>query len=465
MNTLLSTTSPTAGFRALLRWSSLVVVGSLLAACSGGDPPTVCTGEDAIEIPSPVILTTGNERLVDYCFVDPEGAQLVVTTSTSDDKVGIGLVYGKAILVKAQGPGTATITITAEDPGGNTASVDFELQVPNQAPFVAGEWPKIKLLTEQVMELYVDDFFRDADRDPLFFAASSEDGAVASVVLEDSLRLIITALSVGETNAVLTATDPHGGVAELQGYIRVVEPVLFWRDDFDENTYDFAWNFATWYSYSEKEGHVAVYNRYSYYFISGFRNPNDNAAEWMVSMSMAAGDASSNQTLGFWSTVADPVGPLRWFIGTIGHATQYQYIYEAEMPANWQIWGCCPRGYGWITGGMSDAVNAVGEFSEFHWGVQRGKMSMTVGETLVHSEDAEGVYPHINQQSRLFGYAGGGESGVNQMSYFDWAELWAIDAYDDAGDMSGDWQFEDDGASPLTPLPPEAMQQMTLTAQ
>lgn len=464
MNTLLSTTSPAAGFRALLRWSSLAVVGSLLAACSGGDPPTVCTGADAVELKSPVTLFTGEEDLVDYCFMDPEGAKLAVTTATTDENVGIALVYGKAVLVKAQGPGTATITITAEDPGGNTASVDFELQVPNQPPFVSGEWPKIKLLTEQTMELFVDDFFRDADRDALFFTAGPENDPVASVVLEDSLRIVITALSVGEIYAVLTARDPHGGTAELEGYIRVVEPVLFWRDDFDTNTFDFVYNFATWYSYLEKPGYLSAYNRYANYFISGFRTANDNAAEWMASMSVAANSSSSNQTLGFWSTVADPVGPLRWFIGTIGLATQYQYIYGAEMPANWQVWGCCPRGYAWIEGGMSDAVNGVGEFSEMHFGVQRGKMSMTVGETVVHSEDAKGKYPLINQQSRLFGYAGGGENGSNQMSYWDWAELWAIDAYDDAADQSGDWQFQD-GASPLSPLPPAEIQRMNIVAQ
>ena len=472
MNALLSTTSPRAGLGALLRWSSLAVVGSLLTACSGGDPPVACTGEDAIEVPGSIELMTGQEQLVDYCFVDPEGAKLTVTTQTTDDKVGIALVYGRAVLAVAQGPGSATITITAEDPGGNTASVDFEMRVPNQVPIVSGDWPKIKLLTEQTMELFVDDFFRDADRDALFYAASSEDAAVASVVLEDSLRIVINALSVGETHAVLTARDPHGGVAELRGYIRVVEPVLFWRDDFDENTFDWAYNYFTVWSYTEREGYLSVHNRqgWSHFFISGFRNVFDNGTEWMVSMSVGSNDGATNQMLGFWGTMLDITKNIRWFIGTVGEVTSAPNIRKAPdyevptLPVNWHVWACCPWGYAWLRGGESDAINGVGEFNEMDWGVQRGQMSMTVNGTLVHSESPEDRYPTILQQSRLFGYASGGESGDGQMSYFDWAELWAIDAFDDAGDLSGDWHFED-GASPLTTLSPEEIQQMNLTAQ
>ena len=473
MNTLLSTTSPTAGLGALLRWSSVAVVGSLLAACSGGDPPEVCTGEDAIEIPSSIELKTGQERLVDYCFTDPEGAKLTITTQTTDEEVAIALVYGWAVLAVAQGPGQATITITAEDPGGNTKSVEFDVIVPNQLPFAAGDWPKIKLLTDQTMELFVDDFFRDADGDPLFYTAASEDPAIATVVREDSVRIVINALTAGETHAVLTAEDPHGGTAELRGYIRVVEPVLFWRDDFDENTYDFSYNYFTVWSYIdhnvlgddyENPGYLAVHNRngWGYFFISGFRNALDNGEHWMVRMRLGSGSTATNQALGFWGTMLDITANIRWFIGTVGDVTQFAYIRNAVVPSNWQVWGCC--GYHWLVGGESDAVNVVGEFNEMEWGVQRGQMSMTVNGTLVHSEDPEGKYPRILQQSRLFGYAGGGESGPNQMSYFDWAELWAIDAFDDAGDLSGGWYFEDD-ASPLTTLSPAEIQQMNLIAQ
>ena len=449
MNTLLSTRSPAAGPRALLRWSPLALVGSLLAACGGGDPPKVCEGTDAVDIEDPIVLLTGQERLVDYCFMDPEGAKLTVTTATSDENVGIALVYGQAVNLVAQGPGTATITIQAEDPGGNTASIDFGLEVPNQLPIVAAEWPKVKLLTEQTMEFYVDDFFRDPDRDPLFFTASIDNPAVASAVLADSLRLVITALTVGEANVTLTAEDPHGGKAMLEGFMEVVEPVLFWRDDFDSNTFDWSFNFATYYSYWYKPGYLSGYNYYSYYFFSGERNTDDNATEWMVSMSVATDAGSTNQTNGLWS-----YGPTshrkRWIWGTVGKATSYQYISGAVMPADWQIVWCC--GYTWGAGGQSDAVNSIGEFNEMHWGVQRGNMSMTIGDTEVFSEGVvDGDWPTVLVTSRLFGYAGGGEN--RQWQYFDWAELWAIDAFDDAADVSGDWQFED-GASPLSPMPP-----------
>lgn len=460
MNTLLSTTS--------LRWSPLLVVGSLLVACTGGDAPTICG--DPIE---DQVLHYGEEHLEDFCFSDPEGAKLVFTASSSDTEVGTIVVVGEAVYIMARGVGNATMTVQAEDPGGNTASMDFNLEVPNRPPFgTLGELPRTRILTEQVREYYVDDFFRDPDKDPLFYTASIENTAVASGGMEDSLRLVITGLTVGETTVTLTATDPHGGVAEVTGEILVVEPVLIWRDDFDTNNFDWFFNFASYYSYYYRPGYLSGYNRYSYWFFSGERNTDDNVEEWMVKMMVGADEGSTNQLVGFWSyppATSYACNTINFIAGTVGYTDEIHYL-GATPNSNWQIWyyNCYP--YKVSTHGESDAVAPVGEFTEMHWGVQRGQMQFWTGGTQVYSQDASegpvgnddvGEWPVVHSTSRLIGLGAQGET--YQYLYYDWAELWGIDAYDDAADLSGGRQLRDGPAS-LSPMPPTAVmsQQMII---
>ena len=457
MNTLMSTTSPTAGLRALLRWSPLVVVGSLLAACTGGDPPTVCAEVDD------QVLYTGQEKLLDICFEDPEGAKLHISATSSDPEVGSIVVYGQAVNLVAVGVGKSTMTVQAEDPGGNTASIDFNLEVPNQLPFATlDEVPRTKILTEQVREYYVDDFFRDPDKDPLFFTAEIENPAVASGGMVDSLRLVINGLTVGETTVTLKATDPHGGVAELVGQILVVEPVLFWRDDFDSNAGDWSFYWFTPWSYWLKPGHLSISNRWSYYFAQAERTTDDNATEWMAMMSIAADEGSTNQLTGMWSyppTSAYTCNTINFVVATIGYTDEIHYIGSAPG-SNWQLWyyNCYP--YKLAAYGETDGVASIGEFTEFHWGVQRGNLQISAGATTAYSVDAsegpdnddvEGGWPVIHSTTRLVGLGAQGETW--QYNHYDWMELWAIDAYDDAADLSGNKQLRNDPAS-LSPMPP-----------
>ena len=128
-------------------------------------------------------------------------------------------------------------------------------------------------------------------------------------------------------------------------------------------------------------------------------------------------------------------------MATVGYAESIRYTADAVTPSNWQINSCCARGRGYAmeAGGLSDAVNAVGEFTEMHWGVRTGTMMFFVGETLVWNQDATvGDWPTIHLASALYEYAGGGET--DQWFYFDWAELSGIPVEEGKAEASGDWQ-------------------------
>ena len=132
MNTLSSTRFPMARFPAMPRWSPLPPVAALLAACGDDPPPVVCPW--APSIPQ-VELRVNETKTLRPCFDDPEGERLIITAKASDPEVvstpvwNLGAGMDWQVQVKGLSPGTSTVTITAEDPGGQTASIDVALEV------------------------------------------------------------------------------------------------------------------------------------------------------------------------------------------------------------------------------------------------------------------------------------------------------------------------------------------------
>ena len=305
----------------------------------------------------------------------------------------------------------------------------------NEPPWsVVDTLPTTKVMTEMSWQEYdVDVYFRDPDLDSLSFTASIDDSTVATATLKqvgDSLRLVVAGLTGGKTMVTLTATDPHGGEAQVAGQVLVVEPVLFWRDDFDSDNGE--WSFGGTYSFDRREGFLAAMNG----AFGGQRRELDYAVDWMVSVAVAAEEGSNNQTIGYWFYTHGTARLYVW--ATVGGAELYRYISGAVTPSNWQIVWCC--GYTWWAGGMSDAVGAIGEVTEMHWAVRFGRVELIVGETLLWSQVAtEEDWPSNEVYLSLFGYAGGGET--EQWMYFDWAELWGIPADGGDAELSGDWRL------------------------
>ena len=96
-------------------------------------------------------------------------------------------------------------------------------------------------------------------RIPYPSVASIGDADIATAVLDDrndSLMLVSDGLTGGETTVTLTATDPDGAEAQVSGRIMVVEPVLFWRDDFDYDNGGWSFGYGAYRSYVHRRGRL-----------------------------------------------------------------------------------------------------------------------------------------------------------------------------------------------------------------
>ncbi len=177
---------------------------------------------------------------VEPFFDDPDGDDLEYSaTSSRDDIASVDVLEGSTIQVTGHQDGKATITVTAEDPGGLTATQRFEVTVedlPNRAPIVSG--PIIDLVDAAPGEEYaaaLTNVFTDPDGDPLDYTASSTNAAVAEPEIRND-SIFVATLAVGSATITLTATDPHGLSATDEFDVTVaVQPeqfdiVLGWTD-------------------------------------------------------------------------------------------------------------------------------------------------------------------------------------------------------------------------------------------
>ena len=70
-------------------------------------------------------------------FSDPDGDQLTYTATTSNASVATASVTDSRVTISAVSRGTATVTVTARDPGGLSARQRIRVTVPTGRPRVA----------------------------------------------------------------------------------------------------------------------------------------------------------------------------------------------------------------------------------------------------------------------------------------------------------------------------------------
>ena len=94
--------------------------------CSANKPPeTVGTiaAQELTEGGSPV------EVDVSGAFRDPDGDDLSYTAESSDDQVATASASGSTVSLRPVSTGSATVTVTAKDPGGLTATQTIDIRV------------------------------------------------------------------------------------------------------------------------------------------------------------------------------------------------------------------------------------------------------------------------------------------------------------------------------------------------
>ena len=123
---------------------------------------------------------------------------------------------GSSVTITAVATGSATIHVTATDPGGLSAMRTFQAAVPNRAPEPTGAIPGQTVFVGETATVDVSTYFADPDGDALSYGASSSDPSVAVVAVSGS-EVTIRAVSQGSTTITVTATDP-GGLSAMQTF-------------------------------------------------------------------------------------------------------------------------------------------------------------------------------------------------------------------------------------------------------
>ena len=175
----------------------------------------------------PQSVNVGETATLDVAsyFRDPDGGALTYTAATSNPGVVSVAVSGSSLALVGVADGTATVTVTATDPGGLTAAqnVAVTVQTPNRAPETVGSIPAQSLDAGQTVRVDVASYFRDPDGDGLGFTAATSAAGVVSVSMSGS-RLTLVGVAEGTATVTVTARDPGNLTAEQPVAVTVQTP-------------------------------------------------------------------------------------------------------------------------------------------------------------------------------------------------------------------------------------------------
>ena len=145
-------------------------------------------------------------------FSDPNGDTLAASAASihrSNDAIIDVTGYGNwDVDLVPKAAGTVTVTITASDPGGLSATQSFSVKV-NKAPEANGTIPDGSItFGANGYSVDVSSYFTDANGDTLTYTANSSDTSKAAVSVSGS-TVTVTAVAGGSATITVTATDIH----------------------------------------------------------------------------------------------------------------------------------------------------------------------------------------------------------------------------------------------------------------
>ena len=224
--TITITASDSGGLTATQNFSITVTGGTQTPPSQNRAPTAV----GSISLP-PLQVSGGLKGItasVDSYFSDPDGDALTYSASSSDSSIASASLWDASLTVTAVGAGTTTISVTASDSGGLTATQSFSVTVTggtqtpqNQAPTTVSSIPNQTVQIGGNTTVSVDSYFSDPDGDLLTYDATSLDSGTASVS-ESGAVLTITGVEGGPASTTVitvTASDPDGLTATQSFFV------------------------------------------------------------------------------------------------------------------------------------------------------------------------------------------------------------------------------------------------------
>ena len=208
-------------------------VGVTVTATDPGGLMAVLTFEVTVPNRAPVAIDSIPARTIEVdqadtivvspFFADPDGDTLLYAVAVSDSARVAALVASDTITVSALAKGEAAVTVTATDNEGASATHTFQVTVPNRPPAATDSIAPLTLFINESDTLHLTRHFSDPDGDPLTWSAEVSDSRVVAVAVpEANGTLAVTAVSQGEAEVTVTATDDEG--LSAQQSLRVTVP-------------------------------------------------------------------------------------------------------------------------------------------------------------------------------------------------------------------------------------------------
>ena len=176
-------------------------------------------------IPAQALMPDGSVTIdLTGHFTDPDDDALTYEGATSDAAVATVMIEGSNATITGVAAGTATITFTASDPDGLSATQDAAVTV-NTPPAPEGTIDDINVTLDESTTLVVSGYFTDADGDALSYEAASSDDEIATASAADS-TVTINGHAAGSATITITATDPRGASAMQEATVSVKTPPM-----------------------------------------------------------------------------------------------------------------------------------------------------------------------------------------------------------------------------------------------
>ena len=205
--------------------------GAVPGSPFGPAPPQNQAPQTVDYIDVGTLYVGGSSATVDASsyFSDPNDDTLTYSVNNPSPTVATVSISGSTVTIAPVAVGTTgKIVVTAEDPGGLTATQDFNVTVenappPNRAPTAVGSISNVTLrVGGSSATRSVSGKFSDPDGDALTYSVNDPDTLIASVSISGS-TVTIAPVAAGTTGKIIvTARDP-GGLTATQDFTATVE--------------------------------------------------------------------------------------------------------------------------------------------------------------------------------------------------------------------------------------------------